>query len=155
LTIHTADCLPLLAFSKNVIGACHAGWRGLSQNVIENWVARLIAEGASRDSLKVAVGPAIGPCHFEVKKDVSQILTKNIPQSLLSGIKRSHLDPEKDFIDLKGLARYRLLKLGLRDENLSFSEDCTYCNEALYHSFRRDGAQKGQRLESVIVKPRH
>ena len=155
LTIHTADCLPLLAYSNNIIGACHGGWRGLSQNILEAWVARLLASGATRDSLKIAAGPAIGPCHFEVKKDVSDLLLKNIPINLVSGIKKPHLDAEKDYIDLKALARFKLLKLGLSDKNLFFSEDCTFCDEKLYLSFRRDGAQKGQRLESIIVKPRH
>ena len=48
LTIHTADCLPILAFDKEVIGACHGGWRGIESGILENWVDEMAAQGAKK-----------------------------------------------------------------------------------------------------------
>ncbi len=68
--IQTADCLPVLLCDRaaRVVGAAHAGWRGLAAGVLENTVARMRAEGA--DDLIAWFGPAIGPSRFEVGSDV-------------------------------------------------------------------------------------
>ena len=74
LVIMTADCLPALFTNSKgtVVGAAHAGWRGLCSGVLENTVAemlRLSKEGSASDLL-VWLGPAIGPESFEVGEDV-------------------------------------------------------------------------------------
>jgi YfiH family protein len=150
LTIHTADCVPLLAFGEKAIGACHGGWRGIAGGIIENFVARLGALGEKKENLNIAMGPSIGPCHFEVGLDVAEKLIASVPKNLLGKILRTHTNPKKKFIDLKELCRFKLLKGGLRDENILISQDCTYCDPKTYFSYRRDSDKKGQRLETVI-----
>jgi polyphenol oxidase len=63
-----ADCAPVLFADPlaRVIGACHAGWKGALNGVVEATVARLEALGAHRDRLRAVVGPCIGPKSYEV-----------------------------------------------------------------------------------------
>jgi len=155
LTVHTADCLPLLAYDENVIGSCHAGWRGLSNDIIENWIGDLIKQGARLEHLKIAIGPSIGPCHFEVGKDVSNVLSQIHGHELPSDIKKrmvlKHSNSDKNFIHLSGLALYRLNQLGILAKNCISFNECTHCNSEKYYSYRRDSAANG-RLEGVIYR---
>jgi copper oxidase (laccase) domain-containing protein len=105
--------------------------------------------------MKVAVGPSIGPCHFEVGADVAHQIVAGVPEKLLPTIQLRHPNPEKKYVDLRELARYKLLRLGIAPQNLTISKECTHCDPSRYYSFRRDGDKKGQRLEALIVKPRH
>ena len=70
LGILTADCVPVL-FSDSrakVVGAAHAGWRGLVAGVLENTIEAMIRLGAERGHISAAVGPCIGQRHYEVDK---------------------------------------------------------------------------------------
>ncbi|AIY42036.1 hypothetical protein LT85_2878 [Collimonas arenae] len=73
--IQTADCLPVLFADVNgrVVGAAHAGWRGLQGGVLQNTVARMRASGAG--PIVAWLGAAIGPGKFEVGADVLQAFT--------------------------------------------------------------------------------
>jgi polyphenol oxidase len=60
LAILTADCAPVaLTSPEGVIGAVHAGWRGLAAGVVEATVAAMRSLGAT--SVVAALGPCIGP----------------------------------------------------------------------------------------------
>jgi polyphenol oxidase len=60
LAIQTADCLPVMLWSaEGVIGAAHAGWRGLDAGVVEATAA------AMRDLGATVIEARIGPCISE------------------------------------------------------------------------------------------
>ena len=67
--VKAADCLPVLLADEagTVVGAAHAGWRGLAAGVIEATVDEMRVPGAS---LLAWLGPAIGPAHYEVGEEV-------------------------------------------------------------------------------------
>src|SRR5260221_7182973 len=69
LAIMVADCMPVLLAGDDgaVIGAAHAGWRGLASGVLEAAVAAMDADPRG---LHAWLGPAIGPPHFEVGDEV-------------------------------------------------------------------------------------
>ena len=69
--ITTADCLPIFLASKTgkAVAVVHAGWRGLAGGVVENCL-NLIPE--TRGNMIAWLGPAIGPCHFEVGSEVRE-----------------------------------------------------------------------------------
>ena len=71
LGILTADCGPVLLadLRAGVIGACHAGWRGLRAGIIETSLDAMIALGATRSHICAALGPCIGPLSYEVDLD--------------------------------------------------------------------------------------
>ncbi len=68
----TADCLPVLLCDTagRVVGAAHAGWRGLAGGVLENTASTRRDAGAGE--LLAWLGPAIGPERFDVGEDVLQ-----------------------------------------------------------------------------------
>ena len=55
-----------------IVGAAHAGWRGLAAGVIENTVGAMTPHGAAAGDLIAYIGPGIGPQAFEVGDDVYQ-----------------------------------------------------------------------------------
>src|SRR5436190_19291938 len=71
--IFVADCIPALIVDPRTgaVAAAHAGWRGTVAGVLPAAVRALAAEFDARpDDLRVALGPAIGACCFEVGAEV-------------------------------------------------------------------------------------
>lgn len=71
LCIRTADCVPLLAVDPEIASyaALHAGWRGVAGQILPNLLQQWRAAGSSLARVRLALGPAIQPCCFEVKED--------------------------------------------------------------------------------------
>jgi len=68
LGILTADCAPVLLADAGagVIGACHAGWRGALDGIVEATVAAMVALGAVRARIAAAIGPCIARTSYQV-----------------------------------------------------------------------------------------
>lgn len=78
LCIKTADCAPVLLYDdiNHVIGACHAGWRGACQGIIENTIAVMCDLGAQKEHILALIGPCIGWWNYEVKEDFREAIEK-------------------------------------------------------------------------------
>ena len=70
LVVLTADCLPLLAAGRHAVGVAHAGWRGIAAGAPGALVDALVTLGERPEDLRVVIGPAIGPCCYEVGPEV-------------------------------------------------------------------------------------
>jgi YfiH family protein len=135
----TADCLPVLlaASDGSVVGAAHAGWRGLAAGVIENTVGRL-RRLAPDAHLLAFLGPAISAAHFEVGPEVRDaFLAVNATAS--SAFQRGEGD--RWHCDLYALARQRLAATGI--SAVSGGGLCTYADEIRFFSHRRDVQHRG------------
>ncbi|MDF3036859.1 MAG: hypothetical protein K0S28_2133 [Paucimonas sp.] len=132
--IMTADCLPVLLADceGKVVGAAHAGWRGLAAGVLES------AVGAMRDvgvgEITAWLGPAIGPSQFEVGSDVVQAFTACDASSKAAFVACVGREG-KFYADIYQLARRRLAKLGVT--KVHGGQWCTVADPRFY-SFRRD-----------------
>lgn len=137
----TADCLPVLFCGDQgaVIGAAHAGWRGLQVGVIEQTIAAMNC----RD-LQVWLGPAIGPAHFEVGDEVREAF---VSQNANASVAFSATQAGKWLADIYQLARIRLANLGI--EQVYGGGLCTVSDAQRFYSYRRDGAATG-RMASLI-----
>ena len=141
LVIMTADCLPVLFTNQSgtVIGAAHAGWRGLCAGVLENTVTemiKLIRQDADKN-LIAWLGPAIGPQAFEVGQDVLNAFQDfgiSYPQSAFSPISEK---PGKYLTDIYSLARSRLESVGV--DQIFGGQYCTVTQADQFFSYRRDG----------------
>jgi len=130
----TADCLPVLFCDDagSVVGAAHAGWRGLAAGVLENTVA---AMGVLPDRLMAWLGPAIGQPAFEVGSEVREAFTSRDPRAAGAFLAR---DGGKWSCDLAALARQRLEAAGV---TRAFGGGlCTFSAPRRFYSYRRDGA---------------
>lgn len=143
LAIYTADCVPILAYSPSVVGAAHAGWRGLAGNLVENFLKTLLSTGVDMKDLRFAIGPCIRDCHFEVGGDVAQKLSSNLDPLFV----KDHPSPEKKFVDLDKLAFSQLLQGGALKTQIQSAQICTYCDTDFY-SYRRE--KSFNRLISLI-----
>jgi polyphenol oxidase len=127
LAVTVSDCLPIFIYNKNTIGIIHAGWRGVVNNILGEMVKKM--ENIPLESLNIFIGPHIKSCHFEVRDDILDNFTDY----------NEHIcrKDKKIFINLEEIAKKQLLSLGLKQENVRISPECTYCNDD-YFSFRRD-----------------
>jgi polyphenol oxidase len=141
----TADCLPVLFcdVKNGVIGAAHAGWRGLADGVLENTVIAMEQLGADAKHILAWLGPAIGPAKFEVGAEVrDRFIEQNI--SAISAFTPSHSD--RFLADIYRLARLRLQHVGVHQ--ISGGQFCTVSEADKFYSYRRDGVTG--RMASVI-----
>jgi hypothetical protein len=153
LIVFTADCVPILMqdTKKGVIAAVHAGWRGTVKNIAARAVNIMRDEfGCRGEDIQAAIGPCISVCCFETGPEVPQAMKE------IAGNDAEQfffmLESGKFMVDLKGFNEYLLVKAGLRDRNISVSDECTMCSSDKYWSHRQTHGQRGSQA-SIIMLP--
>lgn len=133
--ILTADCLPVIVADEDgtVVGAAHAGWRGLCDGVIEHLVTAMAVEPTR---LKAWLGPAIAPTHFEVGPEVRDAFLVADPEAA-NAFHTGGARPGHFMADIYALATQRLNRLGIT--SVSGGGLCTVSDNARFFSYRRDG----------------
>ncbi|HEX5363050.1 MAG TPA: peptidoglycan editing factor PgeF [Gallionella sp.] len=131
--VMTADCLPVLLCDEQgtVVGAAHAGWKGLAAGVIDATVQAMAVEPGD---LMAWLGPAIGPQAFEVGGEVRDAFIARHPAAAAAFVSAQ---PGKWFADIYALARLRLNALGVT--RIYGGDRCTYSEREQFYSYRRDG----------------
>lgn len=141
--IMTADCLPVLLCDRagTVVGAAHAGWRGLCAGVIEATVARMAARAAGTPQWLAWLGPAIGPSAFEVGAEVREAFLAAARagehDTVEAAFRPVAQTPGKYWADIYALARTRLARAGCTD--VYGGDACTVTDAERFFSYRRDG----------------
>ena len=99
LGILTADCVPLLFYDKNkkIFGAVHAGYKGLSKQIIKHIIRDFQKLGCNIKDIIVGIGPSIGVCCYDVAKDRIELFQRIFPDYKDIYKKRG----EKYFLNLK------------------------------------------------------
>ena len=131
----TADCGPVLFADEaaQVVGCCHAGWKGALTGVTDSTVKAMERLGARRENIVAVIGPMISAAAYEVGPEFPAPF---IAQSSAHGryftpsVKAGHF-----MFDLPAYLRDRLKGLGLGgvfDLGL-----CTYSDESRFYSYRR------------------
>lgn len=69
IAVATADCVPVVVAGRRSVGVIHAGWRGILAGVVPATLEALV--NLRDEPLRAAVGPAIGPCCYEVGPEVA------------------------------------------------------------------------------------
>jgi polyphenol oxidase len=136
--VMTADCLPLLLCNDggSVVGAVHAGWRGLCDGVIEQAVRSMNVPPAA---LMAWLGPAIGPQAFEVGDEVRAAFIARQPEAAAAFAPLPPAGEGSKFLaDIYRLARLRLHALGVT--RIYGGDLCTFTDRERFFSYRRDGA---------------
>lgn len=143
--IMTADCLPVLLHDDagKVVGAAHAGWRGLAGGVLQRTVQAMRDAGAI--GIGAWLGPAIGPKTFEVGQDVRHTFLSQDARAEAAFVSIA-ASPGKYLADIYQLARLVLLDAGVT--TVSGGGYCTVSEVHRFYSYRRDG--RTGRMASLI-----
>ena len=132
----SADCLPIALVRADgdepAVAVLHAGWRGLLDGIVATGVAVLGGR------VRAAIGPAIGPCCYEVGPEVAQPFRGRYGDDVLEGRK----------LDLWTSAERALRDAGVEDVHRL--DLCTYCTPERFFSHRRTGKPRG--VHGVIAR---
>jgi YfiH family protein len=123
-----ADCVPVAVAraDRPALALLHAGWRGLLEGVVAEGVA--VLGGPTH----AAVGPAIGPCCYEVGKDVAEPFAARFGAEVV----------RDGTVDLWSATERALRDAGVTD--VERFDVCTSCHPELFFSHRRDGGVTGR-----------
>jgi polyphenol oxidase len=134
LAVFTADCVPVLLAdpAARVVGAVHAGWRGLAAGVLEAGVRAFADLGADLGASAAVVGPAIGPCCYEVGAEVAEAVGERYPAAPAT------TRDGRLAIDTTAAAVQALERAGLGA--VRAVRECTAHQPERFFSYRRDGA---------------
>lgn len=153
--VFTADCVPIILYASDVEGvaAVHAGWKGTLGGIIDNTLNILEEYGAKAENLMVAFGPSISKKQYEVDEKLAE---KFILAGFADFISYPSGEDGKPHIDLQGVNMERLLRRGVKMENVILHPGCTYNSKSeegkpLYHSHRRSGGSPARMLTSIIL----
>ena len=134
MTVATADCIPIVLEGPAVAAVIHAGWRGLDAGVIPQALGAIAAGGY--DVERAAIGPAIGPCCYEVGPEVAERFRGFVGESAAGNTS----------VDLAAAAADQLGSI------VRWTADaCTSCGDG-FNSFRRD--KTADRQVAVAWLPR-
>jgi purine-nucleoside/S-methyl-5'-thioadenosine phosphorylase / adenosine deaminase len=127
----SADCLPIALVRANAtkpaVAVLHAGWRGL--------LAGTVAAGTDAlgdGELMAAIGPAIGPCCYEVGEEVAVPFRERFGDDVVS----------EGRLDLWTSAERALYAAGV--ERIERLDRCTACEPETFFSHRRDKGRTGR-----------
>lgn len=143
LALTVADCVPIYLFDpvRSAWGLVHAGWRGIAAGIITAGIRSMQENFQSRlEDMRLAAGPAIQKCHFEVKADVLEKF-RDYPDQVVN-------QDGKTMLNLPGIIRSQAQKSGLFTEHIETSEECTFCLTKRYFSYRRE---HNQPLETMLA----
>ena len=125
----TADCVPIALVRSNgdrpAVCVLHAGRIGILGGVVEAGVTAL------GGAVAAAIGPAIGPCCYEVGDEVCEPYRARFGAGVMRGRN----------LDLWRAADLSLRAAGVR--SIERVDLCTACHPELFFSYRRDGKPRG------------
>ena len=122
LAVLTADCAGVVIGGEGGVGVAHAGWRGAHAEVVPNLVAAMRAAGIA--PTVAHIGPAIGPCCFEVGEEVARLFPGDLATTTWG----------TNSVDLSGIITAQLEELEVRRTG-----GCTF-HDSAFLSHRRDGS---------------
>jgi polyphenol oxidase len=135
--VFVADCLPVLLAADGAVAAVHCGWRGVTAGIVTAGVAA-VRELAGEHDVSAVIGPAIGPCCYEVGDEVIERFAARGHR--LAG----------PALDLPAAVASELEWCGISD--VSVAHVCVSCNPELFYSHRRDGGVTGRQAGLAWLK---
>jgi purine-nucleoside/S-methyl-5'-thioadenosine phosphorylase / adenosine deaminase len=150
LFMRFADCVPILLFDprNGVVCMAHAGWlgtvRGASSKAVK---AMMHSYGSKAADILAAIGPSIGPDHYEVGPDV----VEQIRQAFGADSRRLvETRGHGTYLDLWLANRMQLERAGVRQ--IETAAICTACHLEDWYSHRAEKGKTG-RFGALIALP--
>jgi YfiH family protein len=141
--VYVADCVPVLLADPRTgaFAAVHAGWRGTAAGIMAAAIDTMAgAYGSAPADLRVALGPAISACCFEVGAEVATAFGP-WPAAIIEE------EGRKPHVDLRLVLREQARAAGVPPGSIDASAACTKCDpEGRFYSYRRDASLTGQHV---------
>ncbi len=148
-----ADCVPVLLYDpvRRAVGLAHAGWRGTVGHIAARTAEAMAREFGTRPADLIAgVGPAIGPCCYQVGPEVAEAVRAAFPDA--PDLLRPD-DAGRERLDLP-LANARLLaRAGVPPERIELAGYCTACRTDLFYSHRAEQGRTGRMAAVIGLRP--
>jgi YfiH family protein len=141
LLLRFADCVPILLFDAKhrAVGMIHSGWKGAAGNIAAAAVAAFARHAGSQPGdLWAGIGPAIGPCCYEVGAEMTDTISQISPK----GIEVLQRRDGGLYLDLPGLVRAQLAEAGVKQ--ITLSNICTACHTEEWFSHRAENGHTGR-----------
>jgi YfiH family protein len=160
VAVKTADCLPLLLLDlrRRVAAAVHVGRRGALLRIAGKTAGLMCSRhGCDPGDIIALIGPAIGPCCYEVDEPVLGPLRAALPHcdayvrrvEVHESANGNATRRESLRLDLPGLAKAELIAAGVSPDAIHDTGLCSACRPDLFFSYRRDGAKTGRQLAAA------
>lgn len=151
--VTTADCVPVLIYDpvNNVIAAVHAGWRGTVSKILQRTMIRMQNEfGCDPTDMIAGVAPSISQQNFEIGDEVAaEFETTHFPMEEISF--RDSIT-QKAHIHLQDANKYLLIQAGVLPQNIEIANMCTYENDSLFFSARRQTINSGRMVTGAMLR---
>ena len=140
--VQTADCVPILLFDKGrqVIGAVHAGWRGTAKGIVKKTIGVMKEKfGSLPNDICAALGPSIRWNCYCVGPEVQEAISRATGKG-----KYYRINGNGTYIlDLSSANTTQMISLGIPENNIWISDECTFCNPGRYYSYRYSKSYEG------------
>ena len=143
LAMRFGDCTPLLFFDpvRQAVGLTHAGWRGTMKNAAGATVSAMTKRlGCRPKDIITVIGPAIGPCCYEVGPDVVQAAGESFAD--VTGLFRENGRPGYAHFDMWAANRRQLAASDVTQ--IVETRMCTACHTDLFFSHRAEKGKTGR-----------
>lgn len=150
LLLRFADCVPVFLYAprEGAVGLVHAGWQGTAKEIAARAAQAMISTyGCQPDEILAGLGPAIGPCCFDVGAEVmAAIQGKPWAEEVLT----TRADG-KTYMDLWRANALQLQGVGLKQ--IEHSCLCTACSLEEFYSHRAEKGRTGRFAAVMGLSP--
>jgi len=140
--IATADCIPLFIYDtvNGLYGIIHCGWRGVVSKIHLKALKIFFDKNSKIENIRIYLGPSIQGCCYEIGEEI----VDNFHKDSISNLNG------KLYLNLFKEISSDFFILGFKENNIKYSDICTYENNECY-SYRRNNKNKG-RMYSMMIK---
>jgi YfiH family protein len=142
LMMRFADCVPIFFYAPKQRAIClaHAGWMGSIKRIASKAIEALVSEfDCIPGEILAAIGPSIGPDHYEVGMDVVNELKQNFTNNNADFLSITN---GRYYQDLWKLNAFVLKDIGVKD--IEVANICTACNVDEWYSHRKEKGKTGR-----------
>lgn len=141
LLMRFGDCAPVLLLDpvRRAVGIAHAGWRSVAAGVVGATIRTMTERlGCDPVHLRAGIGPAIGPCCYEVGPEVAEAVEATCPP----GAHVVHNANGRPHLDLPAAVQAQLRAAGV--EQIENAGLCTSCHVEEFFSHRAEQGRTGR-----------
>lgn len=142
LFMRFADCVPILFFDprKGVVGIAHAGWLGTTRGAASAAVQAMQSRyGCKPEDVLAAIGPSIGPDHYEVGPEVIEKIKDTFHKDTDKVV---HARSGRTYLDLWKANELQLNRQGVN--SVETAGLCTACHLEDWFSHRAENGKTGR-----------